>query len=64
MRGEEDDANVGNGLGGGVVEAVILEHHVVETLIVGDKDEGVEVFEHCRLAGLRSEEAVAGTMLG
>lgn len=33
-----------------MVEAIVLEDHVVEVLVVGDGDEGIEVLEHCRLA--------------
>ncbi|PRQ50823.1 hypothetical protein RchiOBHm_Chr2g0137491 [Rosa chinensis] len=30
-------------LSGGVIEVVVLDHHMVEVLIVGDRDEGVEI---------------------
>ncbi|PON32570.1 hypothetical protein PanWU01x14_360100 [Parasponia andersonii] len=40
--GEEEQPHPG-GLGGGAVEAVILVHHVLEVVVVGDGDQGVEV---------------------
>lgn len=33
------------------MEAAILEHHVVKVLVVGDRDEGVEILEHRRPVG-------------
>ncbi|CAL9012796.1 unnamed protein product, partial [Prunus brigantina] len=32
------------GLSGSAVKSTILDHHVVEVLVVGDGDEGVEIF--------------------
>ncbi|PON93723.1 LOW QUALITY PROTEIN: hypothetical protein TorRG33x02_104260 [Trema orientale] len=40
--GEEEQPHPG-GLGGGAVEAVVLVHHVLEVVVVGDGDQGVEV---------------------
>lgn len=49
VEGEEEDTEASSGLGSGAVEVVILVHHMVEVLIVGDGDEGIKVLEHRRL---------------
>lgn len=45
---KEEDVETGGGLNSRAVEAVV--HHVVEILVVGDEDKGVEVFEYSRPA--------------
>ena len=52
--GEEEESHAG-GCSGSAMEMIVLEHHVVEVVVVGDGDEGVET-----LAGeLVLEEDVA-----